>query len=252
MEPAAIRHKNPGAMWPGPIATKWGSKKWVYLNDGTGQGGNGRGNKIATFPTWTQGIAAQLDLWRTSAKYRNKPFSVAIRTWSGGNHVEAYIAYVLARVPGMKRDTIMNDAFWASPMGIQFLKTQAMHEAGKRIPATDAEWLAGQKLALSGASIKASPSVVKKAAPAATGGAATAEATRQGFDIGTALIIGAAVFVVAFGIYIYTRKRAQTLLDAEIAKAEAALAEAQKTPVQPPQPVLEALKPGDTDASVQK
>ncbi len=57
MEPAAIRHKNPGAMWPGPIATKWGSKKWVYLSDGTGQGGGGKGNKIGTFDNWVDASA---------------------------------------------------------------------------------------------------------------------------------------------------------------------------------------------------
>src|SRR5687767_5490192 len=100
MEPAAIRHRNPGAMWPGGIATKWGSKKWVYLNDGTGQGGNGKGNKIATFDNWVDGICAQLDLWRTSPNYRNKRFADAIRVWSGGNNVPAYISYVKARIPG--------------------------------------------------------------------------------------------------------------------------------------------------------
>lgn len=141
MEPASIRYKNPGAMWGSALAIKWGaSKKPVTLNDGKGQG-----NNIAVFPNYVQGICAQLDLWRTGKNYRNKPFADAIAVWSGGNEVESYIRFVLARVPGMKRDTIMNDAFWRSSMGIAFLKAQAWHEAGKEYPAPDADWVEAQR-----------------------------------------------------------------------------------------------------------
>jgi hypothetical protein len=141
-EPASIRYKNPGAMWGSPLAIKWGAEKVaVNLNDGTGQG-----NNIAVFPTYVQGICAQLDLWRTSKHYRNKPFKDAIRVWSGNNHVEEYIAFVLKRVPGMTRNTVMDDAFWRSPMGIAFLKAQAWHEAGKRYPAPDSDWIEAQRL----------------------------------------------------------------------------------------------------------
>jgi len=142
MEPASIRYKNPGAMWGSALAIKWGAaKKAVSLNDGLGQG-----NNIAVFPTYVQGICAQLDLWRTSKNYRNKKFSDAIRVWSGGNYVESYIGFVLKRVPGMKRDTVMSDAFWKSPMGIAFLKAQAWHEAGKEYPAPDGDWIEAQRL----------------------------------------------------------------------------------------------------------
>ena len=142
MEPASIRYKNPGAMWGSPLARKWGARPTaVVLNDGTGQG-----NNIAVFPTYVTGICAQLDLWRTSPRYKNKRFADAIRVWSGGNHVESYIAFVLKRVPGMTRDTIMNDAFWQSPMGIAFLKAQAWHEAGKKYPAPDGDWITAQRL----------------------------------------------------------------------------------------------------------
>jgi hypothetical protein len=128
-------------MWGSPLAKKWGSTQTVKLNDGTGQG-----NNIAVFPTYVQGICAQLDLWRTSKHYRNKPFKDAIRVWSGGNHVESYIAFVLKRVPGMTRDTIMDDAFWRSSMGIAFLKAQAWHEAGKPYPAPAADWIEAQNI----------------------------------------------------------------------------------------------------------
>ena len=141
MEPASIRYKNPGAMWGSALAIKWGAqKKAVSLNDGTGQG-----NNIAVFPTYVQGICAQLDLWRTSKNYKNKRFSDAIAIWSGGNSVESYITFVLKRVPGMSRNTIMNDNFWRGPMGIAFLKAQAWHEAGKPYPAPDADWVEAQQ-----------------------------------------------------------------------------------------------------------
>ena len=139
MEPASIRYKNPGAMWGNALAKKWGSTDTITLHDGLGQG-----NNIAVFPTYVQGICAQLDLWRTSPNYKNKKFADAIAIWSGHNNVESYIAYVLARVPGMTRTTVMNDEFWKGPMGIAFLKAQAGHEAGKTYPAPDLDWLEAQ------------------------------------------------------------------------------------------------------------
>lgn len=148
--PAAIRNKNPGAMWPGKIATKWGSTKFENLADG-------QGNKIATFDTWVQGICAQLDLWRTSPNYKDKPFKVAIDTWDGHNNTPSYIAYVLKRVPGMTANTIMNDAFWSGPMGMEFLKAQAGHEAGQPMPVADADWARAQAI------------VFKKQAPVSEG-----------------------------------------------------------------------------------
>lgn len=155
MEPASIRYKNPGAMWGSALAIKWGAeKRAVTLNDGKGQG-----NNIAVFPTYVDGICAQLDLWRSSPRYKNKPFWQAITVWSGGNEVESYIAFVLKRVPGMTRDTVMNDAFWRSANGIAFLKAQAWHEAGKKYPAPDEDWVEAQRrvFASTGPSIKTKP-----------------------------------------------------------------------------------------------
>ncbi len=197
--PAAIRYLNPGAMWPGAIPTKWGSKSWVYLSDGTGQGGGGHGNKIAVFDNWVDGICAQLDLWRSSPNYKNKRFADAINVWDGGNHTESYIAYVTARVPDMTADTIMNDAFWRGPMAIPFLKAQSGHEAGQTIPASDADWITAQKRVMSGV-----PTVntVKKA-----GGAAgsvvvtTAAAHASGLSLPIALAIGVAIAVVVFLVW---------------------------------------------------
>ena len=143
-EPASIRYKNPGAMWGGnAISRKWGEMGNVALADGTGQN-----NHIAVFPDYTHGICAQLDLWRSSKRYRGKQFDDAIAVWSGGNHVESYIKFVLDRVSGMTHNTVMDDTFWRSPMGIGFLKAQAWHEAGKRYPAPDGDWLEAQRRVL--------------------------------------------------------------------------------------------------------
>lgn len=139
--PASIRYKNPGAMWGNKLARKWGaSPKAVTLNDGKGQG-----NNIAVFPTYVQGICAQLDLWRSSANYRNKRFADAIAIWSGHNEVPSYIAFCKKRVPGLTESTVMDDDFWRSPSGIAFLKAQAWHEAGQRYPAPDEDWIEAQR-----------------------------------------------------------------------------------------------------------
>jgi hypothetical protein len=132
-------------MWGNNLARKWGSTATVTLHDGLGQG-----NNIAVFPTYVDGICAQLDLWRTSPNYRNKRFADAIAVWSGHNNVPSYIAYCKARVPGLTESTVMNDAFWRGPMGIAFLKAQAGHEAGKTYPAPDADWLEAQRRVFAG------------------------------------------------------------------------------------------------------
>ncbi len=176
MEVASIRTKNPGAMWGrvgpkpsvffptpagphgvatnAPIPLRWGSTKTIYLSDGLGQN-----NNIAIFDTWVQGICAQLDLWRSSAKYKNKRFADAINTWDGGNNTPSYIAYVKARVHGITEDTIMNDDFWRGPMAVPFLKAQSGHEAGKPIPAPDADWIQAQQIVMGGATAVPAPHV---------------------------------------------------------------------------------------------
>lgn len=198
--PAAIQFKNPGAMWPNKIATKWGSTKWQYLSDGTGQGGNGKGNKIAIFDDWVGGICAQLDLWRSSPNYRNKRFADAIAIWCGRNNTESYIKHVITRIPSMTRDTVMNDAFWKSPDGIMFLKVQAQHEAGKRIPATDQDYATAQKRVFSGV-----PTVdtVKKAGGSIAAGTAsgTTAAVQGGFPLHWAILVGLGLAVAVFLVW---------------------------------------------------
>lgn len=201
-EPASIRYKNPGAMWGSALAVKWGaSPKAVTLNDGKGQG-----NNIAVFPTYVQGICAQLDLWRTSKNYRNKRFADAIAIWSGHNEVESYIAFVLKRVPGMSRDTVMDDAFWRSDKGIAFLKAQAWHEAGKEYPAPDADWLEAQRRVFDGASSAPIKPVVKVAAPTTAGAGAALAAHQSGLGWQAIVAIALGIAVAIFLIIHFTKK----------------------------------------------
>lgn len=197
--PAPIRTKNPGAMWGrtgprsttgkvdvtnAPIPKKWGSTKTVYLNDGLGQG-----NNIAVFDTWVQGICAQLDLWRTSPNYKNKRLADALHTWSGGNNVPSYIAYVKARVPGITEDTIMDEAFWNGPMCIPFLKAQAGHEAGK-IVAQDYDWIEAKRIVMT----PKVPVVATTAAVVVGSGTTAAVAASDGWSW---MQIGLTAFIVA-------------------------------------------------------
>lgn len=202
MEPASIRYKNPGAMWGNALAIKWGAaKKAVTLNDGKGQG-----NNIAVFPTFVQGICAQMDLWRTSANYKNKRFADAIDIWDGHNDTPSYIAYCKKRVPGLTEGTVMDATFWKGPMAIPFLKAQAGHEAGKVYPAPDEDWLAAQKRVLSGVP---TPNTVKKAATSTATIIPTVAAAHQaGISLPVALAIGLAIALVVFLVWKFKPKSA--------------------------------------------
>lgn len=193
-EPAAIRFNNPGAMWGkgNSIAKKWGATGTANLNDGLGQG-----NNIAYFPTKVQGACAQFDLWRTSKNYRNKTLVAAITTWSGGNYVSSYIRFLTDRVPGLTAKTVITEEFLKSKSGIDLMKAQAWHEAGKPYPMRDAEWAEAQRLVFS-----PKESVTKKAAPpVVAGGAAAGAAHQAGLPVGWIVVIGVAVAVAAFLIW---------------------------------------------------
>ena len=66
----------------------------------------------------------------------------------------------------MTRNTVMDDSFWRSSMGLAFLKAQAWHEAGKRYPAPDADWIEAQRLVFLGLAAPIPP--VKPATPKPT------------------------------------------------------------------------------------
>lgn len=142
MTSAAIRYKNPGAMWPGSIATKWGSTHWVQLNDA-------QRNKIAVFDDWVHGAAAQFDLWAT--KYTTgETLKQLIDRWSGHNSPAQYVNFLQAQT-GAGINTVMTRDFLASPAGWKLMKAQSRWEAGQPIPMSDDEWQQAQKMVFTGA-----------------------------------------------------------------------------------------------------
>lgn len=140
MTAASIRTKNPSAMWPGPIATKFGSVSHEDLKDG-------QGNKIAIFPTFEQGGAAQFALWN-SAGYKGKTLQDAIDKWSGHNSSNAYARSIAEHIPGLSLNTFITTSFLRSQNGLKFMKLQAQWEAGQPYPMTDEQWVRAQSLAL--------------------------------------------------------------------------------------------------------
>ena len=206
-EPAAIRFNNPGAMWGkgNPVAKKWGATGTANLNDGLGQG-----NNIAYFPTKVQGACAQFDLWRTSKNYRNKTLAAAISTWSGGNYVASYLKFLTDRVPGLTTDTVITDEFLKSKSGIDLMKAQAWHEAGKPYPMSDAEWAEAQRRVFS--TKAASTPTTKAATTAVVVNTATTTAAAQAHSSGASaaviICIIAAGIVAAAVAWYFIHKRA--------------------------------------------
>ena len=141
--PAAIRHNNPGAMWPGPSSEKFGATGYQMLNDGLGQG-----NRIATFPTPEQGGAALFDL--LDRRYTGKTLADAIDKWSGGNSSSAYAARV-AQATGLTPDTVLTRDMVRDPAtALAIANAMAGHEAGRKFPMPEGGWNRAHALFLAG------------------------------------------------------------------------------------------------------
>lgn len=137
--PAAIRHNNPGAMWPGPSSKKFGATGFQVI---------GGGNKIATFPDATSGAAAQFDL--LSRSYAGMPLDSAIKKWSGGNSSPQYVAKI-AQSLGVAPNTVLTPQMLQDPaVAVPLAKTMAQWESGKPFPLDDQKWNEAHKMALGG------------------------------------------------------------------------------------------------------
>lgn len=127
--PAAIRYNNPGAQYPGPSATRFGS---------TGYGVIGGGHKIAQFPTPVDGAAAQYDLLRRS--YAGMPLGRLINKWSGGNDSGPYTKFVSERL-GLNPNTVITDGMLRDPdFAVKLAKTKSQWETGGKFPLNDDQW----------------------------------------------------------------------------------------------------------------
>jgi hypothetical protein len=148
-EPISIRTNNPGAMWGGARANKWGATADLLTGDR-------EGNHIAVFPTKVQGAAAQFDLWRSL--YTGMSLGAAITKWSGGNSSPQYVTF-LTEQTGILIAEVITTKLLSGPKGLALMKAQAHWEAGKPYPMTDAEWQAAQSLVFHGAVIPPPPDI---------------------------------------------------------------------------------------------
>ncbi|HXF55625.1 MAG TPA: hypothetical protein VNK52_16045 [Hyphomicrobiaceae bacterium] len=131
MTPASVRYANPGAMYPGPSAQRFGA---------IGAETIGGGHKIAVFPDAESGAAAQFDL--LASRYAGKSLADLLHTWSGGNASDAYLASVV-RDTGLRPDTVITRDMLADPdVAVPLARAMARHEAGQPYPMTDAQWRA--------------------------------------------------------------------------------------------------------------
>lgn len=129
--PASIRNNNPGAMWPGPVASQAGATGFEQLHDS-------QGNKIATFDDPVKGAAAQFQL--LAKNYAGLPLNKAIARWSGGNSSSDY-ANSVAKAIGVDPNAPLTVNLLSNPdTAIPLAKAMAKYEAGKPFPLTDDQW----------------------------------------------------------------------------------------------------------------
>lgn len=140
MTPASIRNNNPGAMYPGPSARKFGSRSHEVLHSKDGE------HKIATFPDGVSGAAAMFDLL-ASPSYTGRTIEAAIRKWCGGFRPASYL-HVLQTRAGVTGDTPLTAELVRDPaFAIPLCKAMAVQEAGREFPLSDADWSAAHALA---------------------------------------------------------------------------------------------------------
>jgi hypothetical protein len=134
--PASIRNNNAGAMWPAKWQSKFGGEHGENLADG-------KGNKIARFPTKVHGAAATMYLLGNEKLiYNDKNVRDGIKTWSNasGSSLRAYIdAFEKA---GFSADERIGDIMTDPERAIAFTKAMSKFEAGREFPMTDEEWAA--------------------------------------------------------------------------------------------------------------
>lgn len=132
---ASVRNNNPGAQWPGSVASQFGA---------TGSENVAGGNKIATFDDPVKGAAAEMAL--LDKNYSGMPLGAAISKWSGGNSGAAYAAHI-AKDTGLTPDTVISPQLLRGPQGVALAKSMANWEAGGQYPLSDQQWEQAHQLA---------------------------------------------------------------------------------------------------------
>lgn len=124
------RYNNPGAMYPGSIAKKYGSLSFGYLLSDNGK------HKIAFFPTPEAGAAANIQNMKNN--YSDLSVGAAIRKWRGvdkdgnPNPGSDYVP------DGFKSSDSMDEIVYDKERMIDFMKKMAKHEGSNYL--SDAQW----------------------------------------------------------------------------------------------------------------
>lgn len=147
--PASIRNCNPGSIYPGPSARRFGATTEQALVSQDGK------HRIATFPDAISGAAALFDNLCHARPgkgrpyyYRDKTLQDAIETWCGSIHAAQYLCVIEART-GFPPETVLDLTFLRDPASIVPLaKAMAWHEAGKPFPLADGGWERAHEMAL--------------------------------------------------------------------------------------------------------
>ncbi len=126
------------------------------------------------------------------------------------NSPAQYVRFIADRVPGVTGATIINDAFLNSPTGIQFLKAQAWHEAGKPYPAPAGDWIEAQQKVFGKPAVKASTASTGTGVVIGTGAATVATGVQQGWTLSqwlaaAAILVAIAVAAIAAVYFLHRR-----------------------------------------------
>jgi hypothetical protein len=156
--PASIRHRNPGAMYPGPSSRRYGATTEASLEGGK--------HRIATFPTHEDGAAALFDL--LGRAYMDRTLEAAIRRWCGANHAGVYLDGIEKRTD-LGRDTWLDRDFICDPeRAIPLAIAMARHEAGRDYPLKAAAWEAAHARAVAALPAPKGKPKPRPASPAAS------------------------------------------------------------------------------------
>lgn len=146
MIPASIRNNNPGAIYPGPSARRFGGAEVEKLTSKDGK------HLIAKFPTAIHGAAALFHnlmnaKGATGYYYRGRPLSQAIETWCGAIRAQSYLR-LIEQQAGFKSGEVLSEEFLRDPdKAVSLAKAMARHEAGKDYPLQPNEWLEAHAMA---------------------------------------------------------------------------------------------------------
>jgi hypothetical protein len=157
MIPASIRNNNPGALYTGPSACKFGAtgKEILVSRDGKHQ--------IAKFPTAIHGAAALFDNLMNAKGaggyyYRGRNLGKAIETWCGAIRAQTYLAVIRQRT-GLVPGSMLSEDFLRDPdRVIPLAQAMAYHEAGREFPGLEPnDWLEAHSMAFAGGHVAPEP-----------------------------------------------------------------------------------------------